>query len=180
MSFKKHIIYLPMDPQIQRQVRTYRSDREMTSAMMEKAITEIQKELVPLRTQLSDSTGLPLPRFNQLSAEVHNRISEIRRYQVEIQKKMAIPVACLVFVLIGAPLGIITRRGNLGLSMGLSFGFFVIYYIALIGGEELADRQLLSPVLAMWAANIIMGACGILLLAWKNYEFSLKKKRYAV
>jgi len=178
MSFKKHIIYLPMDPQIQHQVRTYRSDREMTSGMMKQSITNIRNELEPLQTQLADSARLPLPRLSQLSSEINNRVSEIRRYQVEIQKKMAIPAACLIFILIGAPLGVITRKGNLGVSFGLSLGFFILYYIALIGGEELADRQLLSPVLAMWAANIVMGACGLLLLLWKNYELSFKKKRY--
>ncbi len=179
MSFKKHIIYLPMDPQIQHQVRTYRSDREMSSGMMRQAIAAIRNELRPLQAQLADSSRLPPPRFSQLSSEVHNRISEIRRYQVEIQKKMAIPAACLVFILIGAPLGVITRKGNLGVSFGLSLGFFILYYVALIGGEELADRQILSPVLAMWAANIVLGGCGLVLLFWKNYELSFKKNRYA-
>ncbi|MBU2464078.1 MAG: LptF/LptG family permease [Candidatus Edwardsbacteria bacterium] len=179
ISFKKHILYLPMDPQIQHQVRTYRSDREMSSGMMQQVIANIRKELKPLQAQLADSSSLPPPRLSQLSSEVHNRILEIRRYQVEIQKKMAIPAACLVFILIGAPLGIITRKGNLGVSFGLSLGFFVLYYIALIGGEELADRQILSPVLAMWAANMVLGACGLILLFWKNYEFSFKKNRYA-
>jgi lipopolysaccharide export system permease protein len=178
ISFKKHLIYLPMDPEIQHQVRTYRSDREMSSDMMKKAISDIRQQLQPLQIQLKDSIHLSQPRMNQLATEIKNRISEIRRYQVEIQKKISIPVACLVFILIGAPLGIITRKGNLGVSFGLSLGFFILYYIALIGGEELADRQILSPVLAMWAANIVMGTCGIALLIWKNFELSFKKNRY--
>lgn len=178
ISFKKHIIYLPMDPQIQYKVRTYRSDREMSSKMMQDVVAAIRKELSPLQQQINDSTNLSEIRSNQLSTEIHNKISEIKRYQVEIQKKIAIPFACLVFILLGAPLGIITRRGNLGVSFGLSLGFFVLYYIALTGGEQLADRQILSPVLAMWAANIVLGFCGILLLWWKNYELNFKKNNH--
>lgn len=179
ISFKKHIIYLPMDPQVQNKVRTYRSDREMSSAMMKQAIANIRKELQPLQQQMNDSAKISEIRLNQMSAEIHNRVSEIKRYQVEVQKKLAIPFACLVFVLLGAPLGIITRRGNLGVSFGLSLGFFVLYYIALTGGEQLADRQILSPVLAMWAANIVLGACGLLLIWWKNYELNFKKNGHA-
>lgn len=177
ISFRKHTIYLPLDPHAQHQVRTHRSDREMTSAMMRQAVNAVQEELKPLHLQLTDSAKLPPPRLSQLKAEIYNRTSEMRRYQVEIHKKMAIPAACLVFVLLGVPLGVITRRGNMGVSFGLSLGFFVLYYMALIGGEQLADRQILAPALSMWAANVVLGSCGLLLLAWQNSEFRLGKER---
>ncbi|MDZ7331791.1 MAG: LptF/LptG family permease [candidate division KSB1 bacterium] len=83
---------------------------------------------------------------------------------VEIYKKYSIPFACIVFVLIGAPLGIMARRGNMAVGGGISLVFFIIYWVFLIGGEELADRDLLSPFLAMWLANFIVGAFGIYLL----------------
>ncbi len=86
---------------------------------------------------------------------------QINKYEVEIQKKYSIPFACLVFVLIGAPLGIKARRGSVGVGMTFSVGFFLIYWVCLIGGEELADRRLLSPVIAMWSPNIIVGFFGI-------------------
>ena len=86
------------------------------------------------------------------------------RLLVEIYKKYSIPFACIVFVLIGAPLGIMARRGNMAVGGGISLVFFIIYWIFLIGGEELADRDLLSPFLSMWLANFIVGAFGIYLL----------------
>jgi lipopolysaccharide export system permease protein len=86
------------------------------------------------------------------------------RLLVEIYKKYSIPFACLVFVLIGAPLGIMARRGNMAVGGGISLIFFIIYWIFLIGGEELADRDMLSPFLSMWLANFIVGAFGIYLL----------------
>ena len=88
---------------------------------------------------------------------------QIDQYWVEIHKKYAIPVACVVFVLIGVPLGIMSRRGGFGTAAGLSLGFFILYWSCLIGGEKLADRDILTPWIGMWAANIILGVGGIYL-----------------
>jgi lipopolysaccharide export system permease protein len=88
---------------------------------------------------------------------------QIDQYWVEIHKKYSIPVACVVFVLLGVPLGIMARRGGFGTAATLSLGFFVLYWTCLIGGEKLADRDILEPWLGMWAANIIIGLTGIYL-----------------
>lgn len=86
---------------------------------------------------------------------------QIYKFEVEIHKKFSIPFASIVFILIGAPLGIKARKGSLGMGITFSIGFFLLYWIFLIGGEELADRQLLSPLLAMWLPNIIVGSFGM-------------------
>lgn len=83
------------------------------------------------------------------------------RYLVEIHKKYAIPFACLLFVFVGAPLGILTRGGNFGISAAISLACYVLYWFALIGGEKLADRGLVDPSLAMWLGNIIFAGIGI-------------------
>jgi len=88
---------------------------------------------------------------------------EINKYWVEIHKKYSLPAACIVFVLIGAPLGVMTRKGGFGMAASISLFFFLIYWAFLIGGEKLADRNLLSPFLGMWSANFLIGAIGILL-----------------
>ena len=88
---------------------------------------------------------------------------QIYKYEVEMHKKFSIPFASIIFVLIGAPLGIKAKKGSLGVGVTFSIGFFLLYWVFLIGGEELADRQLISPFLAMWLANIIVGAFGIYL-----------------
>jgi lipopolysaccharide export system permease protein len=86
-----------------------------------------------------------------------------REYRVEIHKKYAIPIAAIVFVLIGAPLGIMARRGTFGMAASLSLGFFLLYWAFLIGGEKLADRGFFEPWIGMWAANIILGVLGVYL-----------------
>jgi lipopolysaccharide export system permease protein len=87
----------------------------------------------------------------------------INEYLVEIHKKYSIPVACIVFVFIGVPLGIMARRGTFGVAATLSLGFFLLYWASLIGGEKLADRGFIAPWIGMWIANIVLGALGIYL-----------------
>ena len=88
---------------------------------------------------------------------------QINSRDVEIHKKFSIPVACVVFMLIGAPLGVMTRKGGMATSIGLSLMFFIIYWAFLIGGEELADRMYLSGAISMWLPNIIIGLFGVYL-----------------
>ncbi len=95
-------------------------------------------------------------------AEMESQERRIDSLRVEIHKKYAIPCACIVFVLLGAPLGMRARRGGVLIGFA-SVGFFVLYYLFLIGGENLADRDLLSPVVAMWGANVVLGGVGLLL-----------------
>jgi hypothetical protein len=86
----------------------------------------------------------------------------VRSLTVEIQKKFSIPTACLVFVLVGAPLGMRARKSGIGVVF-LSILFFVFYWLCLAGGEELADRGLVAPWFAMWSPNLFIGAFGLLL-----------------
>ncbi|NUN10147.1 MAG: YjgP/YjgQ family permease [Ignavibacteriaceae bacterium] len=89
--------------------------------------------------------------------------NEIDKYMVEIHKKYSIPFACVVFILLGGPLGVMTRKGGFGVAASVSLFFFLVYWAFLIGGEKLADRGLLSPFMGMWSANILLGVVGIIL-----------------
>ncbi|OGC02465.1 hypothetical protein A2V82_05120 [candidate division KSB1 bacterium RBG_16_48_16] len=106
-----------------------------------------------------------------LKQNLDAELSVIRRTErgnnvlmVEVHKKYSIPVSCIVFVLIGAPLGMMARKGSMAVAGGISFGFFLLYWAMLIGGEELADNQYTTPFMAMWVANILVGAAGVYLI----------------
>jgi lipopolysaccharide export system permease protein len=85
-------------------------------------------------------------------------------YLVEIYKKYSIPFACVIFALVGAPLGYRVKQGGFGIAAGLSLLFFLIYWASLIGGEKLADRAFMTPFFAMWIANILLGIFGLYLM----------------
>jgi lipopolysaccharide export system permease protein len=121
-------------------------------------------------------------RSSQSKIESNREI--INRYMVEIHKKFSIPFASIVFILIGAPLGIAARRGSLGMGATLSIIFFLIYWSFLILGEDLADRELLTPLWAMWFPNILIGSAGMYMtwrtikgttiIQWENIGLKLK------
>ena len=90
----------------------------------------------------------------------------INQYMVEVYKKFSIALACLIFTLIGAPLGLSIRRGGLGPVGGYSLGIFLFYWVTLVQGEKLADRGLLPPWLGMWVANAIMLVVGTWLVLY--------------
>lgn len=112
----------------------------------------------------------PLPQTPLVTpggtATEDDRVDAARRraavYEVEIQKKFAIAVSCFVFGLIGVPIALRFPRGGAGLVIGTSVFVFAIYYIGLIGGEDLGDRLILSPFMSMWGPNLIFGALGVI------------------
>ncbi len=118
--------------------------------------------------------------LRRAESEDRNRRSALRKarkLEVEYNKKFSIPFSCVVFVLLGAPLGIRSRRGGVGIGAGIGILFFLAYYLFLIGGEQLGDRGIVSPALAMWAPNIVFGGVGIYLtlatcLEWRSRALS--------
>jgi LPS export ABC transporter permease LptG len=101
--------------------------------------------------------------FDRVFRRIHSNNILISQYMVEVHKKLSIPAACLIFVLIGAPLGIMARRGGVAVGASYSLFFFIINWIFLLSGEAMADKMQISPFLAMWSGNILIGICGIIL-----------------
>ena len=87
-----------------------------------------------------------------------------RRYLLELHTRFSYPVACLVLMLVGVPLGVISRRG--GKSSGFVFTLLlvILYYVLSYTGIALGRQNKLSPFLAVWLANILFAAAGIFLL----------------
>jgi lipopolysaccharide export system permease protein len=86
------------------------------------------------------------------------------KFRVEIHKKFTLALACILFTLVGAPLGMLVRNGGMTIASGLSIAFFLIYYILLIWGEQLADRNLINPGLGSWLPNIVLFVSGMIIL----------------
>ena len=156
---------------VQRSEAGVRGDRELNIEMMRDKIDEWQREVDEISAVLVPGPVSPEAKPDSLEAErvqaqrtVSLRQRQKNSYIVEIHKKYAISAACLVFVLIGAPLGVRLRRGSIGVSVGVSLCFFLLYWACLLGGEELADRDMVDPVWAMWAANIVIGVPGAFLV----------------
>ena len=99
-----------------------------------------------------------------------SRLSERNALDVEIQKKFSIAIACMVFILIGAPVALRFPRGGVGLVIGVSLSVFALYYVGLIAGEDLANKNLFAPFWAMWSTNFVLTLVGAVLLARMGRE----------
>jgi len=112
-----------------------------------------------------------LRSLNNNARQFQNEFTLIENYEknnnkflVEIHKKFTLAVACILFTLVGAPLGILVRKGGITIASALSIAFFLIYYILLIWGEQLADRALLDPAIGSWMPNIVLLIVGLIIL----------------
>jgi LPS export ABC transporter permease LptF/LPS export ABC transporter permease LptG len=88
----------------------------------------------------------------------------IRAHRIEIHKKFVLPAACLIFALLGLPLGVMTGRA--GRTGGFSLGLLIIllYYILLTAGEAAAMDGRLSAFFGMWGPDILLAAVGAALV----------------
>jgi len=184
-SFKKLVMNMPdLGYQMKDVESDYRGDRELNVKAMQGIVNEHKNKIGVVNSQI-DSMNLDISRLEEqenLGDEENNKLNrlqnsrrikneklgnyqkKIRIYEVEIHKKYALAFACLIFVLIGAPVGMMTRSNGIGMAFTVSSFVFMIYYGSLTGGEELADKGIVSPWLSMWISNIILGVIGIYLI----------------
>ena len=87
------------------------------------------------------------------------------QYGVEIHKKLVIATACMVFVLIGVPVGIRFPRGGVSMVIVVSAVVIGVYQYGLTTGEDWADRDLAAPFWTMWAPSLIFVTAGIFLVS---------------
>jgi lipopolysaccharide export system permease protein len=115
--------------------------------------------------------------LSELSATLRNRGLEdetLRDLAIELYKKMTVPVSCLVFALIGMPLGIRAHRSvrSRGFTIGLLL--VLVYYLLRLGGEALVETGRLSPAIGTWMPNWIYATAGILLFSLSAKEVSFQ------
>jgi LPS export ABC transporter permease LptG/LPS export ABC transporter permease LptF len=121
------------------------------------------------------STG-PAKGDNEMTiAELRARAAEIEQQGgsphnqlMALHRKFSIPVACLVFGLIGLALGATNRRDGKLASFVIGVGVIFVYYVVLWTGQSMAKGAIVPPWLAVWLPNFVLGAFGGVLLVWRK------------
>ena len=157
------------------------ADNEMTLGNIIEEIENLKNNDMPKNEEVRDyNNDIPITEYeqnekirslNNNARQFQNEFTLIENYEknnnkylVEIHKKFTLAVACILFTLVGAPLGILVRKGGITIASALSIAFFLIYYILLIWGEQLADRALLDPAIGSWMPNIVLFFVGLIIL----------------
>lgn len=102
--------------------------------------------------------------------ELRNEIIKLRKENIdpaplitEINEKIALAFSCLVFILLGSPLAIMTRRREKSINIGIAILIIVTYYPLFIGCEALGIQGYINPAIALWLPNILFGLIGAIL-----------------
>jgi LPS export ABC transporter permease LptG/LPS export ABC transporter permease LptF len=138
--------------------------REKDIGELFKDIKIIKQDLVKLGKEERETT--------EKEFEYSRRGKEYISYLVEIYKKFALPFICLVFGILGLPLGASTRKGGRTSGFTISLGIILAYYVLITTGEEMALDGKLSPLLGIWGPNILF-----LLIGFYLFLKSLKESK---
>jgi LPS export ABC transporter permease LptG/LPS export ABC transporter permease LptF len=143
--------------------------RESQQTLQDSLFTQ---EMEKAASRKSDRS-MTLSELAALSRDVRATRERRDAGAVELQKKFAIPVACLVFAALGLPLGVTNRRGGRSSGFALSIGVIVVYYVLLNNGEKAARFGELSPLIAAWGPNLLFAVAAIAALIRRDRDRSL-------
>lgn len=87
---------------------------------------------------------------------------------VEFHKKIAIPMACMAFIILAIPLAVSFQRSGKGMGLGMSMLVILAYQLILNTFEALGKKAVISPIWAMHFPNIITGSIGMIFLLIKT------------
>jgi lipopolysaccharide export system permease protein len=134
---------------------------------------ELAKTFVALGRKLRDHE-MSIDEIREKIRQIRARGGETTSLEVELHNRYAIPFACLIFVLIGVPLGIQPRRS--GRSHGFIFSILILlaFYISLIAFEMFATRKIIPPLVASWAPYALFTSFGAYLFVKAANESPFK------
>ncbi len=118
-------------------------------------------------SQIQDKDKIEKKPRDMTIGELKNEINKLKKENIDptplitqINEKIALAFSCFVFILLGLPLAIITRRREKSINFGLAFLIVALYYLLLISSEALSLQGYLPAQIAMWIPNIILGSVG--------------------
>lgn len=183
-EFSKQTINITINTDIVRKERKYRSENELNVNGLRAEMRKRKDEIDNLKDDIAktgnealdayrkgDMHGFDVARFEveKKLKILAGKIRKLARYEIELNKKFSLAFACIVFVIIGAPLGYLFKRGGIaGILVGVLL--FSSYYILILAGEEFADRRGFSPFWAMWLPNVILLVFGFCFFIYAEYE----------
>ena len=103
---------------------------------------------------------------NSDSGTYNYSLLKARYYEIEFQRRFALPTACLVLAMVGIPLGLSARKGGKSTGFVLTILLVVVYYFFSMVGVQMARQGKMSPWLGAWMGNIFFFLCGLFLL-WR-------------
>jgi lipopolysaccharide export system permease protein len=134
---------------------------------------ELAKTFAAIEKKLKDRE-MSIDDIQKKMEEVKRTGKDTTSYEVELHKRYAVPFTCIVFALIGVPLGIQPHRSGRSYGLVLSILILLAYYISLTASEILAVRKIMPAYSAGWIPNLLFSGLGIYLLVKTASESPFK------
>jgi lipopolysaccharide export system permease protein len=111
-------------------------------------------------------SDMSLRELIEVIQTLRSKKADFKSQWIKIHEKFSIPFACLVFSIIGIPLGLQSQAARAGKSIGFawSIGVLFVYYLMTNAGTSLAERGAIPLEVGMWFPNAIFLGLGIYLL----------------
>lgn len=116
--------------------------------------------------------------LDYMETTFQEKSKDIRKFDIEWQRKISLSFACFVLFLIGAPLGSIIRKGGIGAPLVFGIIFFVVFHLLNTMGEKLAKEGVMTPFFGMWMASLVLLPVGIFLTYKAMHDSELLNKEF--
>ena len=147
---------------------------DLSGAEGETRTLQFDKQILPIQSSPKDigreqkkEDEMTIRELKQHIAVLDRQSVSSKNYQVELHQRVAIPMACFVFALIGTPLGLQPQRASSSIGFGLSIIVIFIYYAIMTVGTTLGQSGTIAPMLAAWLPNLVGIAAGFWLIRAK-------------
>jgi lipopolysaccharide export system permease protein len=127
-------------------------------------IKNAQKALVSSEISPKEMNMFELARYVDILKESNAVTNDLL---VRLYQKITQPLACLIVALAGAPLGLLARRSRSNIGLIYSAVVVFLYYVLQSSSGALGEAGRISPLLAAWLPNIVIGALGFGILYFK-------------
>jgi lipopolysaccharide export system permease protein len=157
LSFTSQQINLPFAAGPELSKAGLKGVNEMTRAEMQARIRKLDEGIAMIDAGLSKRDPEYISLDEQKEALENSRYG----YLARANERIALPFACLAFMLVGVPLGIVARRSGKGAGFGISVFFFLVYYVLLVAATSFAERGVFPATAALWFPNVLVGTVGL-------------------
>ncbi|RLD31081.1 MAG: hypothetical protein DRI73_09390 [Bacteroidetes bacterium] len=152
---------------------------EIKKSKQKTNIMENSRKSENLRSKLFNSYYMnftELSVMSSISNEIINKNNKkfldrnLQIYKIELNKKFAVPLACLIFLYFSFPISLSSRKSGKSLGFGIGLFVSIFYWSLLFAGQTLGIRMNFPPFLSMWLPNIIIFSLGtfFILLRFKR------------
>jgi len=145
-----------------------RTDELFDSTVFETLRLNIPVASKQLQQVVKSARDMSLQELKLTMSDLKKGSRPYNSFLMEYHKKIAIPSACLLFVLLGTPFAITRGRSGRGLGLGVGVLIIFFYYIFLLTLERVGKTGVVNPVLAVWLPNIIFLCAGSVNLILKG------------